>query len=76
MEELGLDYKLERAERLPNGAPPPEFTAKIPTKMKNSPTIKDDESVVEDSLAITEYVVPSLVFKMSIIFKGFIQIPL
>lgn len=54
LEELSLQYHLEFSPRASNGLAPPEFQAKIPTKLKKSPTIKDGDIVIQESAAIAE----------------------
>lgn len=54
LEELSLPYKLESSPRAPNGLAPPEFKAKIPTKLGKSPVIKDGDIVIQESSAIAE----------------------
>jgi glutathione S-transferase len=56
LESLDLSYNLISAPRAPNGLAPPEFAAKIPTKMGKSPVVQDGEIVVQESSAIIEYV--------------------
>ncbi|KAF5258151.1 hypothetical protein FOXYS1_11292 [Fusarium oxysporum] len=59
LEELGLSYKLVASLRGPNGLAPPEFKAKIPTRLGNSPTIQDRDLVIQESGAIVEYLCES-----------------
>jgi hypothetical protein len=54
LEELGLPYKLVASSRGPNAEAPPDFKAKIPTKLGNSPTIQDGDLVIQESGAIVE----------------------
>jgi Glutathione S-transferase len=54
LEELGLPYKLVSSVRAPDGSAPPEFKARIPSKLANSPTIKDGDFVLQESAAIAE----------------------
>ncbi|KAI0146715.1 glutathione S-transferase [Pestalotiopsis sp. NC0098] len=56
LEELGLPYNLVSANRAPNGLAPEDFKAKIPAPLKKSPTIKDGDTVVQESGAIMDYV--------------------
>jgi glutathione S-transferase len=57
LEELSLPYKLVSSPRASNGLAPPEFKAKIPTKLGKSPVIQDGNSIViQESSAIAEYV--------------------
>ncbi|EXK77036.1 hypothetical protein FOQG_18245 [Fusarium oxysporum f. sp. raphani 54005] len=55
LEELGLSYKLVASSRGSNGQAPPEFKARIPTRLGNSPTIQDGDLVIQESGAIVEY---------------------
>ncbi|KAH7486104.1 hypothetical protein FOMA001_g5732 [Fusarium oxysporum f. sp. matthiolae] len=55
LEELGLSYKLVTSPREANGLAPPEFKAKIPTRLGSSPTIQDGDLVIQESGAILEY---------------------
>ncbi|KAK5230331.1 hypothetical protein LTR47_007747 [Exophiala xenobiotica] len=56
LEELSLPYKLVSSPRASNGLAPPEFKAKIPTKLGKSPVIQDGNSIViQESSAIAEY---------------------
>ncbi|KAM5515536.1 Glutathione S-transferase 1-like protein 2 [Fusarium oxysporum f. sp. phaseoli] len=59
LEELGLSYKLIASSRESNGLVPPEFKAKIPTKLGNSPTIQDGDLVIQESGAIVGYLCES-----------------
>jgi len=54
LEELSLPYELVSSPRAPNGLAPPEFKAKIPTKLGKSPVIKDGNIVIQESAAIAE----------------------
>ena len=55
MEELGLPYKLEWFDRMPNMFAPPEYKALHP--VATAPTIRDGDKVFCESLAIVEYIV-------------------
>lgn len=59
LEELGLSYKLVASPRGSNGLAPPEFKAKIPTRLGNSPTIQNGDLVIQESGAIVEYLCES-----------------
>jgi glutathione S-transferase len=54
MEELGLEYKLERFARQPDMMAPPELRAVHP--LGKSPTIRDGEVLMVESGAILEYI--------------------
>jgi glutathione S-transferase len=54
MEELGLEYRLERFEREPNGAAPP--TMKEIHPLGRAPIIRDGETVLAESGAIVDYI--------------------
>lgn len=54
LEELQLPYKLISSPRAANGHAPPEFKAQIPTRLGNSPTIKDGDLVIQESGPIIE----------------------
>ena len=56
LEELSLPYRLVSSPRASNGLAPPEFKAKIPTKLGKSPVIQDGNIVIQESSAIAEYV--------------------
>ncbi|KAI1625326.1 glutathione S-transferase [Exophiala viscosa] len=56
LEELSLPYELVSSPRASNGLAPPEFKAKIPTKLGKSPVIKDGNIVIQESAAIAEYI--------------------
>ena len=62
LEELGLPYKLVTAPRAADGNAPPDFKAKIPTRLGNSPTIQDGDLIIQESSAILEYVVLYSIF--------------
>ncbi|KAK7888049.1 hypothetical protein LTR67_009444 [Exophiala xenobiotica] len=56
LEELSLPYKVVSSPRASNGLAPPEFKAKIPTKLGKSPVIQDGNGIViQESSAIAEY---------------------
>jgi glutathione S-transferase len=55
MEELGLPYKLEWFDRLPNRFAPPAYKALHP--VATSPTIRDGDKVICESVAIILYIV-------------------
>jgi len=55
MEELGLPYRLEWFDRMANMLAPPEYKALHP--VATSPTIRDGELVMCESIAIIEYIV-------------------
>jgi len=55
MEELGLPYELEWFDRLPSKLAPPEYKALHP--VATSPTIRDGELVMCESIAIIEYII-------------------
>jgi glutathione S-transferase len=55
MEELGLEYKLERFQREPNGAAPDALKAIHP--LGKAPVIRDGETVLAESGAIVDYIV-------------------
>lgn len=55
MEELGLPYKFEWYDRLGNRFAPPEYKALHP--MGTSPTIRDGDKVICESVAIILYIV-------------------
>jgi glutathione S-transferase len=55
MEELGLEYRLERFEREPNGAAPSAMKAIHP--LGRAPIIRDGETVLAESSAIVDYIV-------------------
>ncbi|HET7096163.1 MAG TPA: glutathione S-transferase [Casimicrobiaceae bacterium] len=54
MEELGLDYQLERFQREENGAAPDAMKAIHP--LGRAPIIRDGETVLAESGAIVEYI--------------------
>ena len=54
MEELGLDYQLERFQREDNGAAPDAMKAIHP--LGRAPIIRDGETVLAESGAIVEYI--------------------
>ncbi|HET7033905.1 MAG TPA: glutathione S-transferase [Casimicrobiaceae bacterium] len=54
MEELGLDYQLERFQREDNGAAPDTMKAIHP--LGRAPIIRDGETVLAESGAIVEYI--------------------
>jgi glutathione S-transferase len=54
MEELGLDYQLERFQREDNGAAPEAMKAIHP--LGRAPIIRDGETVLAESGAIVEYI--------------------
>jgi len=53
MEELGLPYKLQWYDRLPNKTAPPELLKLHPTAL--APVIEDDGRVLTESAVIAEY---------------------
>ena len=55
MEELGLDYRLERYQREANGAAPDALKAIHP--LGKAPIIRDDDTVLAESGAIVDYIV-------------------
>ena len=55
MEELGLEYKLERFEREPNGAAPEAL--KAIHSLGRAPIIRDGETVLAESGAIVDYII-------------------
>ena len=55
LEVLSLPYELVASPRASNGLAPPEFKAKIPTKLGKSPAIRDGDIVIHESSAIIEY---------------------
>ncbi len=55
MEELGLEYKLERFQREPTGAAPDALKAIHP--LGKAPVIRDGETVLAESGAIVDYIV-------------------
>ena len=55
MEELGLPYNLERFDRMENMLAPPEYRALHP--VATSPTIRDGDLVMCESIAIVEYII-------------------
>jgi glutathione S-transferase len=55
MEELGLDYKLERFQRESNGAAPEPY--RIIHPLGKAPVIRDGETVLAESGAIVDYIV-------------------
>jgi glutathione S-transferase len=55
MEELGLEYKIERFERRPNGAAPDAL--KLVHPLGRAPIIRDGATVLAESGAIVDYVV-------------------
>ena len=55
MEELGLDYRLERLQREPNGAAPDALKAIHP--LGKAPVIRDGDTVLAESGAIVDYLV-------------------
>ncbi|ETS87244.1 hypothetical protein PFICI_01072 [Pestalotiopsis fici W106-1] len=54
LEELGLPYNLVSEDRAANRLASPEVQAKIPAPLKKSPTIKDGDTVVQESGAIMD----------------------
>jgi len=54
MEELGLPYKLQWYDRMPNRTAPPELLRLHPTAM--APVIEDDGRVLTESAVIVEYI--------------------
>jgi glutathione S-transferase len=54
MEELGLDYKLERFQRESSGAAPPPL--KAIHSLGRAPVIRDGETVLAESGAIVDYI--------------------
>ncbi|KAF5604325.1 GTT1-glutathione S-transferase [Fusarium pseudocircinatum] len=59
LEELDVSYKLVTSPRAANGLAPPEFKAKIPTRLGSSPVIQDGALVIQESGAILEYLIES-----------------
>ncbi|CCT71989.1 related to GTT1-glutathione S-transferase [Fusarium fujikuroi IMI 58289] len=59
LEELDISYKLVTSPRAANGLAPPEFKAKIPTRLGSSPVIQDGDLVIQESGAIVEYLIES-----------------
>ena len=55
MEELGLEYRLERFQREPNGAAPPPMKEIHP--LGKAPIIRDGETALAESGAIVDYIV-------------------
>jgi glutathione S-transferase len=55
MEELGLEYRLERLQREPTGAAPDALKAIHP--LGKAPVIRDGETVLAESGAIVDYIV-------------------
>jgi glutathione S-transferase len=55
MEELGLEYKLERFQREPTGAAPDALKAIHP--LGKAPVIRDGDTVLAESGAIVDYIV-------------------
>lgn len=55
LEELGLEYRIERYQRQPSLAAPPELKAVHP--LGKSPVITDDGNTLAESAAIIEYLV-------------------
>jgi len=55
MEELNLPYKLEWYDRMPSMLAPPEYKALHPAA--TSPTIRDGDMVMCESVAIIEYII-------------------
>ena len=55
MEELGLDYTLERYQREPNGAAPDALKSVHP--LGKAPVIRDGDIVLAESGAIVDYIV-------------------
>jgi glutathione S-transferase len=56
LQELGLTYRLVRAERAPTGLAPEAFKNQNPNVLGKSPTITDGNLVVTESGAILEYI--------------------
>jgi glutathione S-transferase len=54
LEELSMPYTLVCGKRLPQGHGEPQFKESVPTLLKKSPTIKDGDFVVQESVAICE----------------------
>src|SRR5438034_11719808 len=54
-EELGLEYRLERFEREPNGAAPGAM--KTIHSLGRAPVVRDGETVLAESGAIVDYIV-------------------
>jgi len=54
-EELGLEYRLERFEREPNGAAPGAM--KMIHSLGKAPVVRDGETVLAESGAIVDYIV-------------------
>ncbi|KAF5548217.1 GTT1-glutathione S-transferase [Fusarium napiforme] len=59
LEELNIPYKLVTSPRAANGLAPPEFKAKIPTRLGTSPVIQDSDLIIQESGAILEYLIES-----------------
>ncbi|KAF5630261.1 GTT1-glutathione S-transferase [Fusarium tjaetaba] len=59
LEELNIPYKLVTSPRAANGLAPPEFKAKIPTRLGTTPVIQDGDLVIQESGAILEYLIES-----------------
>ncbi|SCN78460.1 related to GTT1-glutathione S-transferase [Fusarium fujikuroi] len=59
LEELDISYKLVTSPRAANRLAPPEFKAKIPTRLGSSPVIQDRDLVIQESGAIIEYLIES-----------------
>jgi glutathione S-transferase len=55
MEELGLEYELERFQREPNGAAPDAL--KVIHPLGKAPVIRDGDTVLAESGAIVDYIV-------------------
>lgn len=59
LEELGLDYKLETYDREGSGLAPAGFKKSCGTGLGKAPVLKDGHLILQESGAITEYVVPA-----------------
>ena len=59
LEELGLQYDIKTANRLPNMKAPEDFKVSSGNPLGKFPTLKDGEHVLYESGVITEYTPPS-----------------
>ena len=57
MEELDLEYKLHCFDRESSGLAPPEFKSQCGTLLGKAPVLIDGDLIMQESGAITEYVV-------------------